>query len=73
MAYLTFPLKISQTLRPGIVSLADVLFPNAWPDLIGNLLSYSLQNPQVTIASLKMIQTISHKYTYESRSDPLYE
>lgn len=73
MAYLTFPLKISKTLRPGIVSLADAIFPNYWNDLISNLISYARQNPQSTIATLKMIQSISHKYSYESRSDPLYE
>ena len=28
IAYLNFDLKISKTLRPGIVSLADVHFPD---------------------------------------------
>lgn len=73
MAYLTFPLKISKTLRPGIVSLADAIFPSNWSDLVGNLISYARQNSQAIMAALKMIQSISHKYSYESRSDPLYE
>jgi hypothetical protein len=71
--YLTFPLKISKTLRPGIVALADVLFPNKWGNLISNLLSYAGQVPSSITAVLKIIQSVSHKYTYLSRSDPLYE
>ena len=28
--YLTFPVKISKTIRPGIVALVDVMFPRPW-------------------------------------------
>jgi exportin-2 (importin alpha re-exporter) len=73
MAYLQFPLKISKTLRPGLVALADVLFPQNWRDLIQNLLAYAIQNNGAILAVLKLIQSISHKYSYEQRSDPLYE
>ena len=73
MAYLNFPVKISKTLRPGIVALADVLFPQQWVDLMPNLLAYSCQQPGAIIATLKLIQSISYKYSYESRSDPLYQ
>lgn len=73
MAYLNFPLKISKTLRPGLVALADVLFPQNWRDLIQNLLAYAIQNNGAILAVLKLIQSISHKYSYEQRSDPLYE
>ena len=73
ITYLTFPLKISKTLRPGILALADVMFPNNWPDLLQNLLAYACQNSNGIIPVLKLIQSISYKYTYESRSDPLYE
>ncbi len=64
---------MSQTLRPGVISLADVLFPHNWSDLLSDLLAYVNQVPTSTIAVLKIIQSISYKYTYESRSDPLYE
>jgi exportin-2 (importin alpha re-exporter) len=73
LAYLTFPLRISKTLRPGIVALADALFPQSWDDLLTGTLNYVLQFPNALVAALKLIQSISHKYTYESRSDPLYE
>ena len=49
------------------------MFPNNWPDLLQNLLAYACQNSNGIIPVLKLIQSISYKYTYESRSDPLYE
>lgn len=73
LAYLSFPLKISKTLRPGVVALADVLFPRSWLNLLGNLLDYVNQVPAGVTAMLKLIQSISLKYTYSSRSDPLFE
>ena len=73
ITYLTFPVRISKTLRPGILALADVLFPRQWEDLLPNILSYAIQNGNGTIPVLKLIQTISDKYTKEQRSDPLYE
>lgn len=73
LLYLKSPLKISKTLRPGIVALADVLFPSRWPDLLDNLLAYVAQQPASIAAVLKLLQSITHKYSYESRSDPLYE
>lgn len=73
IAYLTFPLKISKTLRPGVVALADVMFPSNWNDLLQNLLAYTYQNANGIVPVLKLIQDISYKYTYESKSDPLYE
>ena len=64
ITYLTFPLKISKTLRPGLVALADVMFPTNWMDLVQNLLAYACQNPNGIIPVLKLIQSISYKYTY---------
>jgi hypothetical protein len=71
ITYLTFPLKISKTLRSGIVSLADVMFPNNWNDLVENLLAYGMQNSGAILPVLKLIQDISYKYSYETPSDPL--
>lgn len=73
MAYLTFPLKISKTLRSGLVILAHLLFPKQWPNLMISLLAYVSQAPGSTMAVLKLIQSITYKYSYEGRSDPLYE
>ena len=64
LTYLTFPLKISKTLRPGLVALADVMFPNYWTDLIQNLLAYACQNASGILPTLKLIQSISYKYSY---------
>lgn len=71
-AYLHFPPQISNTLLPGLVSLADVLFPARWGNLMVGIIGYCEQNPAATGSVLKLIQDITHKYTYLSRSDPLY-
>lgn len=70
--FLESPLKISKTLRPGIVCIADVDFPDRWPTLLPTLLQQAQENPRSITAMLKLIQSISHKYSYLSRSDPLY-
>lgn len=70
-AYFNFSKHISKTLRPGLVYLADVLFPDFWPQLLTDLLSYA-QNPAFIRPVLELLQEITHKYTYLSRSDPLY-
>jgi len=73
IAYLNFPLKISKTLSPGIILLAEKFFPDNWSNLLTSLMSYSIQYPNSTTAVLKLIEDITYKYTYSSRSDPLYE
>ena len=55
------------------MALADVLFPGRWEPLVDNLLSYARQAPEGLLPVLKMVQSISNKYSIESRSDPLYE
>ncbi len=62
IVYLNFPLKISKTLREGIVSLADVHFHKDWNDLLSNLLAYANQTPSGIPAVLKLIQSITNKY-----------
>jgi hypothetical protein len=38
-----------------------------------DLIAYAAKNPPSISAVLKLLEDITHKYTYLSRSDPLYE
>jgi hypothetical protein len=73
MAYFNFPLKISKTLRPGIMCLVEAFFPRQWDNLITSLVGWASQNPQSITAVLKLMENITHKYSYLGRSDELYE
>lgn len=73
MAYLMFEGKVSETLRPAIVKLTNAEFPANWAGLIPGLIHYAEQNPASIHSILLLIQDITRKYSYLSRSDPLYE
>jgi hypothetical protein len=48
-----------------------VLFPDFWPQLLTDLLNYA-QNSGFIRSVLELLHDITYKYTYMSRSDPLY-
>ncbi len=48
-----------------------MLFPDFWPQLLTDLLNYA-QNSAFIRPVLELLQDITHKYTFMSRSDPLY-
>jgi len=73
MAYLVFGGKISETLRPAIVKLTQVEFPNNWNGLMPGLMAYATQNSPAIHLVLQLIKDITFKYSYLSRSDPLYD
>lgn len=73
LAYLGYEGKIQKTLLPGIVSLTAVEFPDRWEVLIDGLLKYCREDQSSTLKVLTLFQEITHKYTYLTRSDPLYK
>ena len=72
-AYLNFNDQISKTLRPGIVCLTAVEFPDKWENLLPDLIGFTRQNPNFIFRFLKLVRDITNKYGYLSRSDPLYK
>lgn len=73
MAYLVFEGKVSETLRPAIVKLTAAEFPLNWTGLMIGLIHYATQNTNSIHSVLLLISDITEKYSYLSRSDPLYE
>jgi hypothetical protein len=71
-AYLNFPSQISKNLLPAIVSLAEVLFPDHWGNLVIFLMNYATQNNAAISPVIVLLEEMTHKYTTSSRSDPLY-
>lgn len=73
VAYLVFQGKVSETLRPAIVTLTKAEFPHNWQALVSGLIQYAGQNSNSIHSVLLLIQDITAKYSILSRSDPLYE
>ena len=59
-------------LKDTIVFLAQRDFPTNWPELIAEL-NVCLVHPDYIYKALKLVFKLTEKYTYSSRSDPLYE
>ena len=55
MGYFTSPLKISKTLRLGIMELVEVLFPDYWGNLMTSLVAWANQNTQSMAPVLKLM------------------
>ena len=72
-AYLTYNDQVSKTLRPGIVSLTLIEFPDNWENLLQDLMNSTQQNPGFIIRFLKLLRDITNRYGYSARSDPLYK
>ena len=72
-AYFLYSKKISETLKPGIVALASVYFPDEWPNLITSTMEATKKNFSLIEPFLQLAHSLTERYSYESRSDPLYK
>lgn len=70
--YLEASPHVADQLSEAIVNLAAMEFPDRWLALMQILVGRVGQSPAHTLRVLTLMTMLTYRYTYSSRSDPLY-
>lgn len=70
--YLTLDDKSYKQLKESIVNICRKEYHANWQELPGQLISIAAQNFEYLIRILSLFKKITHRYSYEMRSDPLF-